>query len=561
MSRNIIKKNFNDKYIYKCHRQNYPNCCWVHKRQDLLKNKKQITINKLPVKPLVKSPVKLYEKIILSDGSNLSSKSISDSNSNSNERMSQLNSIQLMNNVSVSISSTDISETLVVHVLIDKTVISKNIGTKKLSDYDIIKPLGRGGFATVFLCKDKNDNKYALKKIMSKPDRGVPCIMEASIMMTYNHPHISRAVHVESRSDGLYIIQDLAKADLLHWRLNNKPNKMVLKTMYHQIIQAIAFMHEVNLIHGDVKSSNVLLFSLDPVCVKLSDFNLSSIKYWDSNLNVCTATHRPYEVWRGDKWTDKIDIWSLGVTMYELYYGKGLIPYQGKGNKNDIKKKYMNAILEWCIKGHGMGDSNNIKTIPDKFPVKYNPPRIILNNNRMNQCTIMINSMLKINPNDRPTIYEILQDPFFNSFDCKKGTYNKVPTIIHPDVVSNIKSTNEPKKSSEWSNIVFTSKDKNIQNVLTKDIKNKLKTEMKLYTDDNEILELATDICCRYYLQTNNINHTVKLTCTWIAKKLIRKITYDIKVPVSNKKSAFRLKLLEQERKILKTLKYQLHLI
>lgn len=523
-----------NKYIYKCHKRNYPNCCWVHKRKDLLKQKESKTVNE--------SKKNIVNK----------------SNTSSNDRISELNSIQLMNNVSVSISSTDISETLPGPVLIDKKIISRGVSNTKLIDYEILKPLGRGGFATVFLCKDKNNKEYALKKIMSKPDRGVPCLMEASIMMTYNHPHVTRAVHVESRSDGIYIIQDLAQADLLHWRSNNRPNKMILKTMYHQIIQAIAFMHGANLIHGDVKSSNVLLFSLDPVCVKLSDFNLSTISYWDSNLNVCTATHRPYEVWRGDKWTNKIDIWSLGITMYELYYGKGLIPYQGKGDRDKIKKKYMNAILEWCIKGHGIGESDSILTLPDKFPVRYNPPRIILNKKRVNQCTTLINSLLKINPNDRPTIYEILQNPFFNSFDCKKGTYNKVPTIIHPDVVSQVKTN---KESSEWSNIVFTSKDKNVQNRLTLDIKNKIEKEMKMYTDDSEILELATDICSRYYLQTNNINHIVKLTSTWIAKKLIRKISYDIKVPVSNKKSVFKSKLLDQERKILKTLNYQLHLI
>ena len=129
-------------------------------------------------------------------------------------------------------------------------------------------------------------------------------------MASYKHPHLTHVVCAGAKPDGLYIILDLAISDLSKWRSKVVPTKIKMRSILHQVAQAIDFLHKENIIHGDIKASNVLLYDSKNINVKLSDFNLSSINKWNSDLKVCTATHRPMEVWRGDKWDEKIEIWS-----------------------------------------------------------------------------------------------------------------------------------------------------------------------------------------------------------------------------------------------------------
>ncbi len=487
----------------------------------------------------------------------------------------ELEAIRNINHISISVSS-DSSETLAlmnipknrpsyIRKYNNKYIMNNNktkINTKvwTLKDYKIGNPLGRGGFATVFECIDPDGKKYALKKITAKNNRGIPCLMEASIMNTYKHPYIANAEYIGSKEDGLYIIMDIAIQDLLHWRANNHPTRQILRIIFHQLSQGLAFLHSENIIHGDVKASNILLYSLNPVCIKLSDFNLSSNKEWESDLKVCTATHRPYEVWRGDKWTTKIDIWSFGCTIYELYHGRGLLSYQGKGLVN---KKYMNAIID-AIK-----IIDPLYNVPTKFNISYVQGKKISYNRKNNPCIKLMNMMLKLEPYDRPTISDILNNSYFHGLNTitgdfyNKNIFTRSFNIMNQNVSqSNILSITSDvmKNKLEWSTIMLTSKNNNLYKKITNAIMATIKNEMSFYTDDIEVLTLSTYICFQYFLHTNNRNNIIKLTSTWIARKIIRKASYDINVPIKNKESNMRTQILKTERKICDIIGFRFHI-
>ena len=577
-----------------CNKEHYPICCWTHYKLSLKKKsslykeidhklykkcrkcRKWHKVDKVYRAKFEKKhhrTIKINDIVILPDINERESVE----EESKDDKVDKLNQIQKANNKSI--SKSDESQTLHEPLIIVSHHQEKNKSNKpkrvlkrrfdkvevktdyKLSEYQIMSPLGQGGFATVFQCRDPSGNKWAMKKIESKSNRGIPCLMEASIMSTYQHPNLTRAVISGSRPDGLYIVQELALCDLHRWRSETKPTREMLRLIVNQIVQGIAFLHDKNIIHGDVKASNVLVYDTNPIQVKVSDFNLSSLKQWNSALNVCTATHRPIEVWLGEKWDEKIDIWSLGCTLHELYYGRGLIPYQGKSEDPRTREKYINSILEWQIKGHGKGKSDNKYSLLLKYNVIYEPPRIMETANSSSPYFKLMYSMLKVDMQDRPTIHEIATNSYFFGLRPTQGEELKKIESIHPAVVSmtNLTSFNEEYNLSQWSSIVLTSRNPEIQETITSSLKNKLRQEMTFYTDDNDVLELATDICCRYLIKTNDINSTIKLTCTWMARKLIRKASYDIKVPVEHKNSKLRDAIMKCERMICKELKFQLH--
>jgi len=360
--------------------------------------------------------------------------------------------------------------------------------------------------------------------------------MEASIMATYKHNHLANIVCAGAKSDGLYMVLKLAHSDLSKWRSNNDPNNDLIRKIFYQISQAILFLHRENIIHGDVKCSNILVYDTDDFHVKLSDFNLSSINNWESNLKVCTATHRPIEVWRGDKWDEKIDIWSLGCAMFELKYGYGLIPYQGP---NSGKEQYMNALFDWTT--NGLGGRLNInkhklkgrRLTPRYYDVTYKNARIPKSIHKLKTPFMeLLSNMLKSEPKGRPTIEQLVSNPYFDGLKEIKGKRSKR---------------------------INTMEDNNIfdpENI------EKLKNDLSHYTNESAILNLAVRIYSRYRLITNNNNNNnwTKLTCVWIARKMIRKKHYDIRIPIENKNSHLRKKIYQLEQDICSTLGYRLHL-
>lgn len=329
--------------------------------------------------------------------------------------------------------------------------------------------------------------------------------MEASVMKSYQHKHLMNAVVTDCRKDGLYMVLDLAQCDLLAWRRKNSPTSTQLRKFTFQIGLALKYMHDHGVLHGDVKASNVLLHQESPIQVKLSDFNLSSHISWNSERNVCTATHRPIEVWMKEGWNEKIDIWSLGITMHELYYNNILIPYQGdrkKIHRESLKKKYVNAMLDWGERRSKIYRSKLNKR--EKFRIDYIKPKDREYFNSKNRYISLMVRILAINPEDRPSIDQILQRSYFT------GLSKSIPSKRM------IKRRNRLQLDQ---NIVLTSKDPNTQDMMITSFHTKMRNELSYYIDDSDILEAATHIYSQYYLVEKKIDITIKMTCVWMAKK------------------------------------------
>lgn len=272
--------------------------------------------------------------------------------------------------------------------------------------------LGKGGYGSVYVAYDKNKQKYAVKSMVIRKRSGIPCLMECSIMSSIIHPFLNPALEIYSSSNHIYIVQELAQSDLSQITRKNKQFTPIAPTTLKQylfsVVQALACLHSQGILHLDVKASNVLLMR-DGI-VKLTDFSLSARNEWNrSRGSPGTQTHRSPEIWLGKGYSYPSDIWSLGVTFYEIAYGDFIFPYQGKLSKEHSRERCLNCIIDWA------------KRKPQPETVKYEPTpfRFIpfsLNIEYINgdpSLNELIVSMLSFDPKRRPTIYEISNHRYF----------------------------------------------------------------------------------------------------------------------------------------------------
>ena len=122
----------------------------------------------------------------------------------------------------------------------------------------------------------------------------------------------------------------------------NKVNDLeFIKPLYQKICEAIQFIHNDNLIHRDLKPENILLTK--DLVPKICDFGWSvMVKRGQSRKTFCgTYEYMAPEILESNKYNKSVDIWSLGILLYELIHG--FSPFEGKTAheiyKNINKKK------------------------------------------------------------------------------------------------------------------------------------------------------------------------------------------------------------------------------
>lgn len=297
------------------------------------------------------------------------------------------------------------------------------------------KLIGSGTFGEIYTITDIKNNKLAVKCCKIDSSRTLN-LLELSIMSTYIHPNINRSLFVKIMSDCVYIVQNLAICDLFTYsRLKNKnapPDLELLKHWSFSIAQGVNVLHKEDIIHGDIKATNILMFS--DRTIKLADFGFSIKKpEKDSYFShiICTSTHRPIEsLVKNRKWNESLDIWSLGCTFYEIAYGEYLFPRQETDKKipRQSTDKMINAILDWAVKGPNREILNIERPSTTDYKKIQRSPNYDLQ--IMDVYNDLICKMLFIRAGDRLNISEVLTHRFFEGSQIVNGTrLSKIPII------------------------------------------------------------------------------------------------------------------------------------
>ena len=209
--------------------------------------------------------------------------------------------------------------------------MSEYIGNR----YQVLKLLGRGGMADVYLAYDvilkREVAVKVLKADMSSDEMALERFKrEAGAVTQLSHPNIVDVYDVGDDGDKHYIVMEYVKGYTLKQLIRKRgpiPYKEAVWLM-KQLAGALMEAHRNNVIHRDVKSQNVLI--KDDGTVKLSDFGIAlasgamQITHKDSVLG--SVHYLAPELAQGKQATMQSDIYSLGIVFFELLTGD--VPYK-----------------------------------------------------------------------------------------------------------------------------------------------------------------------------------------------------------------------------------------
>lgn len=152
------------------------------------------------------------------------------------------------------------------------------------SQYRILQQLGKGHFATVYLCVERATGlKYAVKKFErrmgdSQKSQTDGLQQEIAVLMSVSHPNVLCLKETFDESDGVYLVLELAaEGELFNCIVaKQKLTEEETRKVFIQLFQGIKYLHERNIVHRDIKPENILLTD-KYLSVKLADFGLAKI--------------------------------------------------------------------------------------------------------------------------------------------------------------------------------------------------------------------------------------------------------------------------------------------
>ena len=271
--------------------------------------------------------------------------------------------------------------------------------------YQIIKTIGEGGMANVYLAQDLILNRQVAVKVLrgdlADDEKFVRRFQrEALSASKLVHPNIVEMYDVGEENGSYYIVMEYINGKTLK-NLVKKRGALTLPEVIDimtQLLSGIMCAHDSYIIHRDIKPQNVLI--LEDGRVKITDFGiamaLNSNELTQTNSVMGSVHYLPPEQANGSGSTIKSDIYSLGILMYELLIGK--VPFRGE-NAVEIAIKQMkdpipsvcninpsipqsieNIILKACAK--------NPKNRYDSVNEMYNDVKNALNEDSLKQNRI-----------------------------------------------------------------------------------------------------------------------------------------------------------------------------
>ncbi|ODV90381.1 hypothetical protein CANCADRAFT_24132 [Tortispora caseinolytica NRRL Y-17796] len=261
-----------------------------------------------------------------------------------------------------------------------------NSSADRIGRYHIIKTLGEGSFGKVKLAYNvSNGQRVALKiinrKTLAKSDMQGRVEREISYLRLLRHPHIIKLYEVMKSQDQIVMVIEFAGRELFDYIVQKgRMSEGEARRFFQQIISAVEYCHRHKIVHRDLKPENLLLN--DQLNVKIADFGLSNIMT-DGNFLKTSCGSPNYaapEVISGKLYAGpEVDVWSCGVILYVMLCGR--LPFDDEFIPNLFKKI-----------------SGGVYAIPS-----YVTPG----------AKSLLQRMLVVDPLNRITVHEIMQDPWF----------------------------------------------------------------------------------------------------------------------------------------------------
>ena len=291
-------------------------------------------------------------------------------------------------------------------LLIDKNYTQNNedkseLSTIKLSylDFDPLYLIGTGSLGKVILVRyKKNKNIYAMKELskskikINKQEEHSKS--ERDLMIELTSPFIVNIKFAFQDETKLYIVSEFLQGGDMFYHMHHSTINFTESTVKFYIIElilAIEFLHENNVIYRDLKPENILMNSEGNI--KISDFGLSKKleNQKDKAYTLCgTLQYLAPEILKNKGYDKSVDWWSLGCIYYEMLTGN--LPFKTNGNKI------------------------NLDVFEEKIDFDENMNPLLIN---------LISQLLNVNPKKRlgygaQDAKKIKEDQYFNDVDWNK---------------------------------------------------------------------------------------------------------------------------------------------
>lgn len=314
---------------------------------------------------------------------------------------------------------------------------------QKINDrYQIIKSIGEGGMANVYLAYDTIlDRNVAVKVLrgdLATDEKFVRRFQrEALSASSLSHPNIVEVYDVGEDNGQYYIVMEYIEGCQLK-QLLKKRGRLTLSEVIDimlQITDGLSVAHDAYIIHRDIKPQNIMI--LDSGLVKITDFGIAmamnSTQLTQTNSVMGSVHYLPPEQANGKGSTLQSDIYSMGILMYELLTGE--LPYKGD-NAVEIALKHL---------------KEKIPSVREKLP---EIPQSVEN--------IIIKATAK-NPKNRYADARSMNEDLRTCLDDSRANEPKI-VLPYPEFDEDRKSKSSTKSQSKNDGIVKEIKTEEVEN-------------------------------------------------------------------------------------------------
>ena len=219
---------------------------------------------------------------------------------------------------------------------------NKNKNTIHRNNFKFLYVIGKGGFGRVWKIQSKKSkNVYALKEmsklkiIDKKSEKSINS--EREFLSKLNHPFIVNMHYAFQDKENLYLVMDLLSGGDLRYHISryHKFSEEQTRFFMSNMIYALKYIHENNVIHRDIKPENLVLD--ENGYVRITDFGIAKENMPDNSSETSgTPGYMAPEVMKAKNHSFPVDFFAIGVIGYEFMLGKR--PYYGK-NRQEIKEQ------------------------------------------------------------------------------------------------------------------------------------------------------------------------------------------------------------------------------
>ncbi|KRX28218.1 RAC-beta serine/threonine-protein kinase [Trichinella nelsoni] len=284
-----------------------------------------------------------------------------------------------------------------------------------LDDFILLKVLGKGTFGRVILAREKQTDQLFAIKILKKEviiakDEVAHTLTENRVLQKTKHPFLTSLKYSFQTSDRLCFVMEYACGGELFFHLQREKLFTEERTRFYgaEIVSALAYLHENNIVYRDIKLENLLLDREGHI--KIADFGLckEDISFGEKTKTFCgTPEYLAPEVLEDNDYGRGVDWWGTGVVMYEMMCGR--LPFYNKDHE-----KLFEMILTETV----------------KFPGKLSQ-----------EAKSLLSGLLMKDPNRRlgggpEDAQEIMAHPFFEPIDWQALYEKRLVPPFRPEVQS-----------------------------------------------------------------------------------------------------------------------------